>query len=101
MNLVKKVVDGRLGGRSSSGGGSSGGSRGSGSTGSAAIELDASAFEQQVMGSDEPWLVEFMAPWCGHCQRLKPEWEKAAAELDGDVKFGVVDATQVCWLFWP
>jgi thioredoxin-like negative regulator of GroEL len=35
-----------------------------------------------------------MAPWCGHCQKLKPEWEDAARKLAGDFNFGVVDATQ-------
>jgi thioredoxin-like negative regulator of GroEL len=29
----------------------------------------------------------------GHCQRLKPEWAKAASELKGQVKFGQVDTT--------
>ena len=48
----------------------------------------------QVLQSKEEWLVQFMAPWCGHCQKLKPEWEEAAKKLAGDFNFGVVDATQ-------
>ncbi len=47
-----------------------------------------------MLQSNEDWLVQFMAPWCGHCQRLKPEWEEAAKQLKGDFKLGIVDATQ-------
>jgi protein disulfide-isomerase A6 len=50
-------------------------------------------FEREVMMSDDLWLVEFYAPWCGHCKTLAPEWEKAATELKGKVKFAKVDAT--------
>jgi protein disulfide-isomerase A6 len=39
-------------------------------------------------------MVEFYAPWCGHCQRLEPEWNSAATKLKGEVKVGKVDATQ-------
>lgn len=57
---------------------------------SGVISLD-SNFNKEVIKSDELWLVEFYAPWCGHCQALKPEWEKAAKALKGIVKVGAVD----------
>ncbi|KAK9889420.1 hypothetical protein WA026_004691 [Henosepilachna vigintioctopunctata] len=57
------------------------------------IELTDSNFDKLVIQSDDMWLVEFFAPWCGHCKNLAPHWSKAATELKGKVKLGALDAT--------
>ena len=58
------------------------------------IELTDVNFDALVLDSNDHWLVEFYAPWCGHCKKLAPEWEKAANRLASEgVKLGAVDAT--------
>jgi len=40
------------------------------------------------------WLIEFYAPWCGHCKKLSPIWDEAARKLRGlPFQLGKVDAT--------
>lgn len=87
QSAAQKLVAERMGGKS---GGSSGG--GGGKAGSV-VELTESNFKKLVLDSDDMWLVEFFAPWCGHCKNLEPHWKKAAGELKGKVKLGAVDAT--------
>lgn len=35
-------------------------------------------FQQTVLQSTEPWIIDFYAPWCGHCQVFAPEFERIA-----------------------
>jgi len=91
QKAAQKLVQDRLGGKSSSGSGGRGGS-GGGKDGEV-VELTESNFKKLVLQSDDMWLIEFFAPWCGHCKNLEPHWKSAAGELKGKVKLGAVDAT--------
>ena len=51
-------------------------------------------FEEIVLDPSKDVLLEFYAPWCGHCKNLAPEFARAASKVKDDgVKFGAVDAT--------
>ncbi len=45
-------------------------------------------FEEEVLKSDKPVLVDFYADWCGPCKMMAPLVEKMAEEFDGKVKIG-------------
>ncbi|MBR1833056.1 MAG: thioredoxin [Ruminiclostridium sp.] len=49
------------------------------------IEVTTATFENEVLKSDKPVLVDFNADWCGPCQMLKPTIEQLAEERD-DIK---------------
>uniref|UniRef100_A0A5F5PL63 protein disulfide-isomerase n=1 Tax=Equus caballus TaxID=9796 RepID=A0A5F5PL63_HORSE len=45
---------------------------------------------------DDIWLVDFYAPWCGHCKKLEPIWNEVGLEMKSigsPVKVGKMDAT--------
>lgn len=43
-------------------------------------------FNEVVLGSDEPVIVDFWAEWCGPCRLVHPELEKIGTEFAGKVK---------------
>lgn len=55
------------------------------------LELTEDNFEQEVVNSDKPVLVDFWAEWCQPCNALTPTIEALAEEYDGKVKIGKVN----------
>ncbi|PFX17788.1 Protein disulfide-isomerase A6 [Stylophora pistillata] len=93
LSAAKSMVNQRLSGGGKSGSGRGGGGGGKQGNKEDVVELTDANFEKEVLNSKDLVLVEFFAPWCGHCQRLAPEWAKAATELKGKVKVCALDAT--------
>jgi len=60
----------------------------------AVVKLDKSNFAKTVFGTDHVWVVEFYAPWCGHCKNFAPEFAKAAKAEFGFVRFGAVNCDE-------
>ena len=58
------------------------------------IAVDESNFEQLVLQSEIPVLVDFWATWCGPCRMVAPVVEELAEEYAGRVSFGKVDVDQ-------
>jgi len=52
------------------------------------IEFTDQNFEQEVIKSDKPVLVDFWAPWCGPCQMMGPVIEELAKEMGDKAKVG-------------
>jgi thioredoxin 1 len=50
-------------------------------------EVTDQSFEQDVLSSEVPVLVDFWAEWCGPCKMLAPTVEKVASEYEGKAKF--------------
>lgn len=58
------------------------------------VVLDNKSLEQLVLGSHDQWLIDFYAPWCGHCVKMADEWAKLATTLKGFVKVAKIDASK-------
>nr|4BA7_A Chain A, LBCA THIOREDOXIN [synthetic construct]4BA7_B Chain B, LBCA THIOREDOXIN [synthetic construct] len=58
------------------------------------IEINDENFEEEVLKSDKPVLVDFWAPWCGPCRMIAPIIEELAEEYEGKVKFAKVNVDE-------
>lgn len=79
--------------QSGAGGGSSKRRQQQANAGGTVVELTERNFKRKVLDNPEVGGVAFIAPWCGHCKQLLPEWHEAARLLEGEAYLGVVDAT--------
>ena len=104
MQQMGETMMMRLGSQAGSGSGSGGGKKKAGGssgggasgfyTGTSVVELSDASFDAFLKDTDLA-IVEFYAPWCGHCKAMKDDFISAADDLeDGPVRLAAVDATQ-------
>ena len=55
------------------------------------VEVTDTTFDEEVIKSDAPVLVDFWADWCAPCKMIAPIVEELAEEFDGKVKFAKMD----------
>ena len=67
------------------------------------VEVTDSNFQNEVLKSDKPVLLDFWSEWCGPCKMIGPIFDELAADYEGRIRFGKVNidenhglATQFC-----
>ncbi|EWC46325.1 hypothetical protein DRE_04496 [Drechslerella stenobrocha 248] len=64
------------------------------SSSSPVIQLTSKNFNEKIIKSNHASIVEFYAPWCGHCKNLKPAYEAAAGNLKGLAQVAAIDCDE-------
>lgn len=59
-----------------------------------ALQFTDANFDQEVIHSDVPVLVDFYADWCGPCKMMSPVIDELAAEFEGKVKIGKLNVDE-------
>lgn len=55
------------------------------------LALTTEKFQRDVTMTQDPWLIKFYVPWCGHCQAMAPIWIQLGKEMKGKLNIGEVN----------
>lgn len=61
---------------------------------SSVLQVDGKNYDKLIAKSAQASILEFYAPWCGHCQNLKPAYEKAAKSLNGLAQVAAINCDE-------
>jgi len=58
------------------------------------VEIDDDSFEEKVLKSDKPIMVDFWAPWCGPCKAIAPTVDALEKQYGSDMAFAKVNVDE-------
>ena len=58
------------------------------------IKIESANFDEKVVKSDLPVLIDFWAAWCGPCKLMAPVFEELSTQYEGKIRFGKLNVDE-------